>query len=98
LKYVNPAEIGPAVDPQVPFAGQIRMIGVLCDDLGEAIDRAVSLGGKFVGDGTQIAGDYRFGYVMGPDNVIFMLTEQRDWQEIAANKNSDDPWQQINFF
>lgn len=100
LKYVNPPEIAPSVDPQVPYAGQIRMIGILCENLEEAVETALKLGARFVGEGTQIAGDYRLCYIMGPDNVIFMLTEQRPWQEIANRgaDGSDNPWENIKFF
>jgi catechol 2,3-dioxygenase-like lactoylglutathione lyase family enzyme len=80
LKYLHPDAIAPAIDPTIPYAGQVRMISLLCDDIKNAFDLAVRLGGIPVGEGTQEAGDFRVGYVMGPDNVLFMFMEENGWQ------------------
>lgn len=81
LKYVNPDQIAPKVDPTIPYAGQIRMISLLCEDMAETFEKTLELGATRVGQGTQVAGDFRVGYVLGPDNVLFMLMEERDWRD-----------------
>ena len=81
LKYLNPERINPAVDPTVPYAGQIRMISLLCENMAEAFQLAQDLGATRVGTGTQVAGDFRVGYVLGPDNVLFMLMQVQDWRD-----------------
>jgi len=86
IKYLNPEKIGPAIDPTVPFAGQIRMISLLCEDLSETFELAQELGATRVGEGSQVAGDFRVGYVLGPDNVLFMLMEEQDWHVTLGRK------------
>ena len=81
LKYLNPSQIAPKVDPTVPYAGQIRMISLLCDNMAETFQLAQDLGATRVGTGTQVAGEFRVGYVLGPDNVLFMLMEGQDWRD-----------------
>jgi len=84
LKYEPPVEVGPPVDPTLPYAGQIRMIGVLFDDIEEGKQTALSLGAVPIGEGSQVCGDYRITYVMGPENVIFMLAEELPWAETES--------------
>jgi len=79
LKYEDPIEVAPPVDPTKPYAGQVRMIGVLFDSLEEGLQTALKLGAVPIGDGAAVCGDYRITYVMGPEKVIFMLAEELPW-------------------
>jgi len=84
LKYEEPVKLGPPVDPRVPYAGQVRMIGVLFDSIDEGLKTAVELGAVPIGSGSEVCGDYRITYVMGPEKVIFMLAEELPWPETSA--------------
>jgi catechol 2,3-dioxygenase-like lactoylglutathione lyase family enzyme len=80
LKYENPEKVDPPISPKARYAGQIRVFGILCANLDDGMKTALELGGKPLGNGYEEAGDYRFGYVLGPEQVIFMLAEELPWQ------------------
>lgn len=86
MKYENPISVGPKVDPTQPYAGQIRMIGVMFESIEAGLELAQSLGAVPIGEGVAEVGDFRITYVMGPENVIFMLAEELPWEESESHR------------
>ena len=78
LKYETPIEFAPAL-PVWEMRPGIKAVGVLFDDLDEGIERALSLGARYIGEGTGILGEYRIAYVLGPENIMLLLGEERPW-------------------